>query len=44
VITNRTEWIGARYRNSMTLNLILGVMGIYSVFVLASWVAELLAP
>jgi Mn2+/Fe2+ NRAMP family transporter len=44
VITNRAEWIGATYRSSMLLNLILAAMGAYSLFVLVSWVAELLAP
>jgi hypothetical protein len=42
VITNRTEWIGAGYRNSRLLNVILAVMGVYSLYVLVSWGVELL--
>jgi len=42
VITNRTEWIGAEYRNSRALNLILATMGVYSLYVLVRWGAELL--
>jgi Mn2+/Fe2+ NRAMP family transporter len=42
VITNRTEWIGARYRNSGVLNVVLAAMGVYSLYVLLSWGVELL--